>query len=104
MTANGPVFTCFAGSLLILMAQRFQYKIGVKVLTPNTAGEGCEQGSYQAVIRRVVEGQGGAGLQIVQLHKVPHILQHIHALGVGAIQPESASPAKPPLIIPSFLS
>ena len=59
---------------------------------------------HQAVVRRVVKGQCGAGLQVVQLHKVPHVLQHIHALGVGAVPPEPACTGDmftPPLTGPS---
>ena len=50
--------------------------------------------THQAVVRSIVERQRGAGLQVVQLHKVPHILEHVHALGVGAVQPKPACPAK----------
>lgn len=49
--------------------------------------------AYQAIVRRIVEGECGSSLQIVQLHKVSHILHHIHALGIGAIHPESAHAA-----------
>ncbi len=50
--------------------------------------------AYQAIVRRIVEGECGSSLQIVQLHKVAHVLHHIHALGIGAIHPESAHGSK----------
>ena len=46
--------------------------------------------AHQAVVRGVVERQRGASLQAVQRHKVPHVLQDIHALGVAAVHPEPA--------------
>ena len=52
--------------------------------------------AYQAIVRCIVEGKCGSSLQIVQLHKVAHVLHHIHALGIGAIHPESAHGAKLP--------
>lgn len=53
---------------------------------------GIADGANQVAIRRTVEGEDGARLEVVRAHKVFRVLHHVHPLGVASIHPEPAPP------------